>query len=107
MQYDIEKVDPRGRTPLHLSISLGRTKCVKLLLDHGADVMATNRHQWSSKRRIYYIVQWCGLVGHRSGALTECYFLCECGGGGGGGSCLQIRTVSLSVKEPPLYRTLI
>lgn len=47
VQSDVEKVDPRGRTPLHLAVTLGRTKCVKLLLDHGADVMATNRHQWS------------------------------------------------------------
>ena len=47
VQFDIEKVDLRGRTPLHLAVTLGRTKCVKLFLDHGADVMATNRHQWT------------------------------------------------------------
>ena len=49
MQHDIELVDPRGRTPLHLAVTLGRTKCVETLLAHKADSLAVNRHHWAGR----------------------------------------------------------
>ncbi|XP_019853015.1 PREDICTED: ankyrin repeat domain-containing protein 13B-like [Amphimedon queenslandica] len=45
--YDKEQVDPRGRTPLHLSVSLNHRDCTEVLLYHGANALATNRHHWS------------------------------------------------------------
>jgi ankyrin repeat protein len=45
--YDKESRDPRGRTPLHLAVTLKRKKCAEVLLYHGADALALNRHQWS------------------------------------------------------------
>ena len=50
MQHDIELVDPRGRTPLHLAVTLGRIKCVETLLAHKADSLAVNRHHWAGKQ---------------------------------------------------------
>ena len=39
--------DPRGRTPLHLAVTLQRVKCVQVLLNHGANTLAVNRHHWN------------------------------------------------------------
>ena len=50
MQHDIEQVDPRGRTPLHLAATLGRVKCVEVLLEHKANSLAVNRHHWAGVR---------------------------------------------------------
>eukprot|EP00731_Ephydatia_muelleri_P023640 Em0015g1223a len=46
-QYDRERPDPRGRTPLHLAVTLQRVKCVQVLLKHGANTLAVNRHHWN------------------------------------------------------------
>lgn len=46
-QVDIERLDPCGRTALHVAVSLGRTECVKLLLDHHANANATNKQGWN------------------------------------------------------------
>ena len=50
VQHDKESKDPRGRTPLHLSVTLRRLRCAQELLNHGADVLALNRHQYSGER---------------------------------------------------------
>ena len=47
VQHDIEQLDPRGRTPLHLAVTLGRVKCVETLLEHKANSLAVNRHHWA------------------------------------------------------------
>ncbi|RUS84808.1 hypothetical protein EGW08_007423 [Elysia chlorotica] len=44
---DIEKVDPRGRTPLHLSVSLGHLESARVLLKYGANANAENKGYWS------------------------------------------------------------
>ncbi|KAI3372090.1 hypothetical protein L3Q82_006945 [Scortum barcoo] len=44
---DIEAVDPRGRTPLHLAVSLGHLESVRVLLRHGAAVTKENRMNWT------------------------------------------------------------
>ena len=49
IQHDKESKDPRGRTPLHLSVSLRRLRCAQELLNHGADVLSLNRHQYSGE----------------------------------------------------------
>ncbi|KAM8999676.1 ankyrin repeat domain-containing protein 13B isoform 3-T3 [Sarcophilus harrisii] len=46
-QADIEQLDPRGRTPLHLATTLGHLECARVLLAHGADVGRENRSGWT------------------------------------------------------------
>ncbi|XP_069767767.1 ankyrin repeat domain-containing protein 13B [Narcine bancroftii] len=46
-QVDIEQLDPRGRTPLHLAVTLGFLECSKVLLKHGADVGTENHNGWT------------------------------------------------------------
>lgn len=46
-QNDIEAVDPRGRTPLHLAVSLGHLESVRVLLRHGAEVTKENSMNWT------------------------------------------------------------
>uniref|UniRef100_A0A3Q2Z703 Ankyrin repeat domain 13A n=1 Tax=Hippocampus comes TaxID=109280 RepID=A0A3Q2Z703_HIPCM len=46
-QNDIETVDPRGRTPLHLAVSLGHLESVRVLLRHGAQVTQENANNWT------------------------------------------------------------
>ena len=50
MQHDKELLDPRGRTPLHLAVSLGYLNCVKCLLRGGCDANAINRDGWNGKK---------------------------------------------------------
>uniref|UniRef100_A0A7N6ANY7 Ankyrin repeat domain-containing protein n=1 Tax=Anabas testudineus TaxID=64144 RepID=A0A7N6ANY7_ANATE len=40
-------VDPRGRTPLHLAVSLGHLESVRVLLRHGAEVTKENAKNWT------------------------------------------------------------
>uniref|UniRef100_A0A8C7WS98 Uncharacterized protein n=1 Tax=Oryzias sinensis TaxID=183150 RepID=A0A8C7WS98_9TELE len=49
LQTDIETVDPRGRTPLHLAVTLDHLDCAKVLLQHGADVSKENRNGWTGE----------------------------------------------------------
>uniref|UniRef100_A0A8C2YYF4 Ankyrin repeat domain 13A n=1 Tax=Cyclopterus lumpus TaxID=8103 RepID=A0A8C2YYF4_CYCLU len=46
-QNEIEAVDPRGRTPLHLAVSLGHLESVRVLLRHGAEVTKENSMNWT------------------------------------------------------------
>ncbi|XP_077578289.1 ankyrin repeat domain-containing protein 13B [Stigmatopora nigra] len=46
-QTDLESVDPRGRTPLHLAVTLGHLDCARILLQYGADVSKENRNAWT------------------------------------------------------------
>ncbi|XP_017269072.1 ankyrin repeat domain-containing protein 13A [Kryptolebias marmoratus] len=46
-QNDVEAVDPRGRTPLHLAVSLGHLESVRVLLRHGAEVTKENANNWT------------------------------------------------------------
>ncbi|EMP37787.1 Ankyrin repeat domain-containing protein 13B [Chelonia mydas] len=46
-EVDIEQLDPRGRTPLHLATTLGHLDCARVLLQHGADVGKENRSGWT------------------------------------------------------------
>ncbi|XP_064533566.1 ankyrin repeat domain-containing protein 13B isoform X2 [Pseudopipra pipra] len=46
-EADIEQLDPRGRTPLHLATTLGHLECARVLLKHGADVGKENRSGWT------------------------------------------------------------
>uniref|UniRef100_A0A3Q4AR05 Ankyrin repeat domain-containing protein n=1 Tax=Mola mola TaxID=94237 RepID=A0A3Q4AR05_MOLML len=47
VQTDLEALDPRGRTPLHLAVTLGRLDCARVLLQHGADVSKENHSGWN------------------------------------------------------------
>ncbi|XP_061924049.1 ankyrin repeat domain-containing protein 13B [Entelurus aequoreus] len=46
-QTDLESLDPRGRTPLHLAVTLAHLDCARVLLEHGADVSKENRNGWT------------------------------------------------------------
>ncbi|XP_036304649.1 ankyrin repeat domain-containing protein 13A isoform X2 [Pipistrellus kuhlii] len=44
---NVEAVDPRGRTLLHLAVSLGHLESARVLLRHKADVTKENREGWT------------------------------------------------------------
>uniref|UniRef100_A0A8C5H683 Ankyrin repeat domain-containing protein n=1 Tax=Gouania willdenowi TaxID=441366 RepID=A0A8C5H683_GOUWI len=44
---DMERPDPRGRTPLELSVSLGHLESTRVLLRHSADPTHCNAHGWT------------------------------------------------------------
>ncbi|XP_018415964.1 PREDICTED: ankyrin repeat domain-containing protein 13A [Nanorana parkeri] len=44
---DIEELDPRGRSPLHLAVSLGHLETARVLLRHKADVTKENKDGWT------------------------------------------------------------
>uniref|UniRef100_A0ACB8FZX6 Ankyrin repeat domain-containing protein 13A n=1 Tax=Sphaerodactylus townsendi TaxID=933632 RepID=A0ACB8FZX6_9SAUR len=46
-KQDVEQRDPRGRTPLHLAVSLGYIESAKVLLGHKADVTKENSSGWT------------------------------------------------------------
>ncbi|XP_022519618.2 ankyrin repeat domain-containing protein 13B isoform X2 [Astyanax mexicanus] len=46
-QVDVEVVDPRGRTPLHLAVTLGHLESARVLLQYGADVSKENGNGWT------------------------------------------------------------
>ncbi|CAF92953.1 unnamed protein product, partial [Tetraodon nigroviridis] len=47
VEMDLESLDPRGRTPLHLAVTLGHLDCARLLLQQGADVSKENHNGWT------------------------------------------------------------
>ena len=49
LQHSKELVDPRGRTPLHLAVTLGYLDCVKSLLRSGCDANVINKDGWNGK----------------------------------------------------------
>ncbi|XP_007900047.1 ankyrin repeat domain-containing protein 13A [Callorhinchus milii] len=46
-KHHIEEVDPRGRTALHLAISLGHLECATVLLRNNASVTKENAKGWT------------------------------------------------------------
>ncbi|XP_023699951.1 ankyrin repeat domain-containing protein 13B isoform X1 [Paramormyrops kingsleyae] len=46
-QVEVEAPDPRGRTPLHLAVTLGHLECAQVLLQHGANVSKENSNGWT------------------------------------------------------------
>lgn len=46
---NVEALDPRGRTLLHLAVSLGHLESARVLLRHKADVTKENREGWTGK----------------------------------------------------------
>ncbi|CAH3171537.1 unnamed protein product [Porites evermanni] len=46
-KHSKELVDPRGRTPLHLAVTLGYLDCVKSLLRSGCDANVINKDGWN------------------------------------------------------------
>ncbi|XP_027432047.1 ankyrin repeat domain-containing protein 13A isoform X2 [Callorhinus ursinus] len=44
---NVEALDPRGRTLLHLAVSLGHLESARVLLRHKADVTKENREGWT------------------------------------------------------------
>ena len=59
---------------MHLAVTLGRTKCVQLLLEHGADCLAENRHQWNVVAEAVCCGQpelLCSVLSHREHQLIQ------------------------------------
>lgn len=65
---DIEQLDPRGRTPLHLATTLGHLECARVLLAHGADVGRENRSGWTGGHP-------CSFPPHSLGLPAPCRHL--------------------------------
>ena len=59
-QHEVELLDPRGRTPLHLSVTLGNLESARVLLRHGANANAENKGYWSGNEfHIKSVIQVC------------------------------------------------
>lgn len=52
-QGDVHAVDPRGRTPLHLAVTLGHLESVRILLRHNALVNVENKDGWNGKLDLF------------------------------------------------------
>lgn len=50
-QNQLEKLDPRGRTPLMLAITLGDLESTRLLIIKGANVNIKNDEGWTGKKK--------------------------------------------------------
>uniref|UniRef100_A0A8D0GXM1 Uncharacterized protein n=1 Tax=Sphenodon punctatus TaxID=8508 RepID=A0A8D0GXM1_SPHPU len=48
-EKDVDECDPRGRTPLHLAVSLGHIESARVLLRHKSDVTKENLQGWTGK----------------------------------------------------------
>uniref|UniRef100_A0A4W4G2H4 Ankyrin repeat domain-containing protein n=1 Tax=Electrophorus electricus TaxID=8005 RepID=A0A4W4G2H4_ELEEL len=46
-QHDVERLDPRGRTPLELAVCLGHLESTRVLLRHNADPTHCNAQGWT------------------------------------------------------------
>lgn len=46
-QEDVERLDPRGRTPLELAVCLGHLEATRVLLRHSADPTHCNPQSWT------------------------------------------------------------
>ncbi|KAI4536347.1 hypothetical protein MG293_013739 [Ovis ammon polii] len=58
---NVEALDPRGRTLLHLAVSLGHLESARVLLRHKADVTKENREGWTGNtgdpEMVYTVLQ--------------------------------------------------
>lgn len=48
-QQDVERLDPRGRTPLELAVCLGHMESTRVLLRHSSDPTHCNTQGWTSE----------------------------------------------------------
>lgn len=48
-QQDMERLDPRGRTPLELAVCLGHLESTRVLLRHSSDPTHCNAQGWTSE----------------------------------------------------------
>ena len=49
LQKDVERLDPRGRTPLELAVCLGHLESARVLLRYTADPTHCNAQSWTSE----------------------------------------------------------
>lgn len=49
LQQDVERLDPRGRTPLELAVCLGHLESARVLLGGSADPTHHNSQGWTSE----------------------------------------------------------
>ena len=55
-QGDVHAVDPRGRTALHLAVTLGHLESVRILLRHNAQVNVENKGGWNGNFLSFLVV---------------------------------------------------
>ena len=56
LKSQLERLDPRGRTPLMLAVTLDFVECARILIDHGANVNVENAEGWTGKFTLSYPV---------------------------------------------------
>lgn len=49
VQQDVDRLDPRGRTPLELAVCLGHLESTRVLLRHSVDPTHCSAQGWTSK----------------------------------------------------------
>lgn len=49
LQQDVERLDPRGRTPLELAVCLGHLESTRVLLRHSSNPTHCNAQGWTSE----------------------------------------------------------
>ena len=82
----MERKDKRGRTPLHLAVSLGRTECARVLLANGADVTAENATKYTGgspppphrkESSLYVSLVFNEAISTGISELVECVLQCR------------------------------
>ncbi|TKS72318.1 Ankyrin repeat domain-containing protein 13D [Collichthys lucidus] len=51
-EQDVERLDPRGRTPLELAVCLGHLESTRVLLRHSSNPTHCNAQGWTSERQV-------------------------------------------------------
>lgn len=76
LQHNKEALDRRGRTPLHLAVTLGYVDCVKCLLNGGCDANAINNDGWNGRYlvRLIYLNKWYFHRFHKLDTQRDGYF---------------------------------
>lgn len=78
-QQDVERLDPRGRTPLELAVCLGHLESTRVLLRHSSDPTHCSAQGWTSES----LSAEYRLCGRNKEPLSSKLYVCFSLAGGG------------------------